>query len=120
MLPPGIVLDFALIDVERMEIECLEGLSNTIARSPNFILYVEWSGVSFNTKDLTSKKEKLLDWFIQKNYKFYVFESTKGTSNCELDKVIELSREAVLNIGANNGPIDILFIPAHLDPQTGK
>ena len=34
------VIDFALIDTEMSEIEVLEGMKNTIIRSPNLIIVV--------------------------------------------------------------------------------
>lgn len=49
LLPSDLVLDFALIDVERLEVECLSGLMETIGRSPNLVLVVEWAGVTVNS-----------------------------------------------------------------------
>ena len=49
MLDNSTVVDFALIDVERMEVECLEGMKATILRSPNIVITLEWSGKSLNS-----------------------------------------------------------------------
>lgn len=49
MLSNDTIVDFALIDVERMEIECLEGMKETILRSPNIVITLEWSGSSLNS-----------------------------------------------------------------------
>ena len=40
MLPEDIVVDFVLMDVERLEVICLEGFKKTILRSPNVVLMV--------------------------------------------------------------------------------
>ena len=56
LLPADTVLNFALIDVERLETECLEGFKETIRRSPDFVLTVEWAGVSFNSNNIRQKQ----------------------------------------------------------------
>ena len=49
ILPKDAVIDFALIDVERSEVECLQGMKQTILRSPNIVIMCEWSGHSYNS-----------------------------------------------------------------------
>ena len=40
LLPPDVKLNFALIDVEKMEVKALRGMKNIIARSPDLVLMV--------------------------------------------------------------------------------
>ena len=40
VLPSDSIIDFALIDTEMSEIEVLEGMKDTIMRSPNLIIIV--------------------------------------------------------------------------------
>jgi hypothetical protein len=42
VLPDGTIIDFALIDVEKMEVEALLGMKEIIERSPNLVMLVEW------------------------------------------------------------------------------
>lgn len=42
MLPGDILLDFALIDVERMEVGALRGMRDIIGRSDKLVMMVEW------------------------------------------------------------------------------
>ena len=44
VLPKDTVVDFVLIDVETMEVYALQGMVETIARSPNIIIMCEWWG----------------------------------------------------------------------------
>ena len=44
VLPKDTVVDFVLIDVESMEVYALQGVVETIARSPNIIIMCEWWG----------------------------------------------------------------------------
>jgi FkbM family methyltransferase len=77
VLPADAVIDFALIDVERFELECLEGMKRTIARSPNIVIMCEWSNRSNNSEDKDwSRKNGLLEWFIANGFKFYVLRHT--------------------------------------------
>lgn len=62
VLPADTILDFALIDVERLEVECLEGMRETILRSPKLILMVEWMNVSVNTPNILERSGILLKW----------------------------------------------------------
>ena len=41
LLPDDVSLDFALIDVEGMEIQALKGMKKVLERSPNLVLMVE-------------------------------------------------------------------------------
>ena len=40
VLPKNVNVDFALVDVERVEIQCLEGMINIMQRSPNMVIVV--------------------------------------------------------------------------------
>ena len=42
LLPEDVKLNFALLDVEKMEIKALRGMKKVIERSPNLVLMVEW------------------------------------------------------------------------------
>ena len=66
-------VDFAFIDVEAMDVECLEGMKETIKRSPNLVIGTEWSGYSaIYTRDVYLVHLKdILEWFKTINYKFY-------------------------------------------------
>jgi hypothetical protein len=45
LLPEDVKLNFALLDVEKMEIKALRGMKKIIERSPNLVLMVEWQYV---------------------------------------------------------------------------
>ena len=55
MLPNDTIVNFALIDTERMELEVFNGMKNTILRSPNIIILCEWSGAYFRGTGETKK-----------------------------------------------------------------
>lgn len=42
MLPQEATLDFALLDVEKMEIKALRGMRKVIERSPRLVIMTEW------------------------------------------------------------------------------
>jgi len=82
------------------EIECLEGMKAVIARSPNIILIVEWSGYSKNMEDdvYNSRRDSLLRWFGEKNFMFYRIdrEQLGGEAiprSCEKEVFLELSHQ---------------------------
>lgn len=68
LLPKDISLNFALIDVEKMEVPALTGMKEVIARSPNLVLMVEWQ------RKLQSdhKTQQLLDFLYEKGYSVYI------------------------------------------------
>jgi FkbM family methyltransferase len=57
VLPADTALDFVLIDVQGLEVECLEGLKETMLRSPDLVLCVEWMGTTYTTEMTSSRKE---------------------------------------------------------------
>lgn len=61
-LPEGTVLDFALLDVERLEVKVLLGMKNTIQNSPNLIIMAEWQYAGNGRSNETQTME-LLDFF---------------------------------------------------------
>lgn len=65
VLPSDVIVDFVLIDTEMSEIEVLEGMKDTIRRSPNMIIVAEWSGYSKNMNDqeFSSRRDALMAWF---------------------------------------------------------
>lgn len=65
VLPEDLKVDFALIDVEFMELHCLEGMKRVMKRSPNLIFVIEWSGYSYHISQ-EEYDRRLLDlwaWF---------------------------------------------------------
>ena len=48
VMPKDVKIDFALIDVEYLELESLEGMKELIDRSPNLIIVIEWAGHSYH------------------------------------------------------------------------
>ena len=42
LLPENVVLNFALLDVEKMETKALNGMRKIIERSPNLVIMTEW------------------------------------------------------------------------------
>ena len=42
LLPEDVILDFALLDVEKMETKALNGMRKIIERSPNLVIMTEW------------------------------------------------------------------------------
>ena len=59
VLPSGTVVNFALIDVEKMEIGCLEGMKETLRRSPDLIIMCEWAGAG-TSADYPKRRRNLL------------------------------------------------------------
>lgn len=93
VLPADIVLDFALIDVERLEVECMEGMLETIRRSPNLVMMVEWMNISVNTNNIAERIKILLDELTTLRYKYYILDAPPG--NCDPEKFREMSKEEV-------------------------
>jgi hypothetical protein len=73
VLPPDTILDFVLTDTQGMEVECLEGLKETMQRSPNMVLVVEWMGYSYTPEMTKERRGELLDWFAVRGYRVYEF-----------------------------------------------
>ena len=73
ILDKDAIIDFALVDVERLDVECLEGMKETIKRSPNMKIAIEWSGYSAHmSRDIYLQHLRdLLDWFEELKYKFW-------------------------------------------------
>ena len=65
MLPEDVKVDFALIDVEMLDLECLEGMKKVMKRSPNIIIVIEWSGYSIHLdqREYEKRLTNLLKWF---------------------------------------------------------
>ena len=95
------VADFAFMDVELLEVPVLEGMKETIKRSPNLIIVIEWSGKSqLWTQDVYIEHfSALLDWFETLNYKFWhpnlrLLKIEPQT--CDKIKFIQMSKERFL------------------------
>lgn len=43
IIPSDVKIDFALVDVERKEVEVLFGMRNIIERSPYLVIMIEWA-----------------------------------------------------------------------------
>jgi FkbM family methyltransferase len=94
VLPEGTELDFLLIDVQGLEVECLEGLKETMLRSPNLVLCVEWMGTSYTAGMSSRRREDLLDWFQNRKYKTYMLRAIR--SGCQPDKFVIVDRPAIM------------------------
>lgn len=115
VLPPDTVVNFVLIDVERLEVECLSGMKATIERSPNIVIMCEWSGMSYNTRDFATKKRELLEWLSSKEFKFYQLGGYTGA--CNPERFNEIGMSGVLNIQGMHRLTDIFIVPSHIDPN---
>lgn len=64
ILPKDVKVDFALIDVQYLELECLEGMKEVMKRSPNLIIVIEWSGYSIHMVQTEYEKRvyEMLVW----------------------------------------------------------
>jgi len=80
VLPSDVVLDFVLIDVERMELDVINGMKNLILKSPNIIIFCEWSGNYFRTSGETQKMIDVVAWFVE--HKFRFFQMAGGEAAC--------------------------------------
>jgi len=65
VLPKDLVANFAFVDVEMLEVECLEGMKEIIKRSPDLSIAIEWSGRSehWPQDEYIKHFTSLLDWF---------------------------------------------------------
>ena len=106
-LPADVSLDFALIDVERMEIEALNGMRKVIEKSPNLVFMVEWQYKNNRNHD-AEKTLSLLNFLKGLKYKFYKYTGGKSSLNCAIGGFVELKVEHLLGIGFD----DIFFFPS--------
>ena len=113
VLPKDAVIDFMLMDVQYLEVACLEGMKETIMRSPNIVMYVEWSGRTPDFTDIRDRRNQLLDWFVDLEFKFYL----PGPIGCGSIKLVEWTVDQVKAIDDENKLQDIIFIPSHIDPN---
>lgn len=129
VLPEDVKVDFALIDVEKSELECLEGMKKIISRSPNIKIIIEWAGrgVTMTTEQYNAKRDEILAWFYDNNFTFYIIdrEDLAGqafTRTCEdKENFIAVDIQGVRDIGAkleDNIPMDFIILPNHIDPNT--
>ena len=72
LLPADHSLDFALIDVERMEGQAILGMEKVLRRSPNLILLVEWS-VSIATNRERDFAKMAIEMLVDLGYRIYKY-----------------------------------------------
>lgn len=65
-------LDFALLDVEKMEIKALRGMRKVIERSPNLVIMTEWQYAQ-NPRRNEAETLEFLEWMVGKGYKIYSY-----------------------------------------------
>ena len=72
LLPQDVALDFALLDVEKMETKALKGMKKIIERSPNLVIMTEWQ---FARNPRANKEETLevLKFLTDLGYKAYAY-----------------------------------------------
>ncbi len=107
-----------MIDVERSEVECLEGMKETILRSPNIVIMCEWAGYSNNSKEIKKKITDLINWFASLNFKFY--RTWSRPPNCSPQVFTEVSTQYVISMPDpvdRGGFPDVFIIPGHIDPN---
>lgn len=68
VLPKDVKLDFALIDVETLEIKALDGMREVIKRSPNLVMFVEWTLQQHANKPLG---KEIVEFLWEQGYTFY-------------------------------------------------
>lgn len=88
-------IDFMLMDVERLEIDCLIGMKKIIKESPNIIMYIEW-GITNLIQNPKEKEKAILTWLYEEGFKFYVYNE-KATGNCDPVVFQEKSVDEILN-----------------------
>ena len=119
IIPKDTVIDFALIDVQASEVECLEGMKETILRSPKIIIMCEWAGVSINSRDYKQKVDKLLEWFQSLKFKFYRIERKRPT-DCSPLIFQEVSTDYIKSMPDpldKGAIIDIFFFKEDINPN---
>lgn len=126
MLPADVRANFALIDVERLELECLEGMKRVIENSPDLIMVVEWSGYtnSENAKEYQTRARALIEWLAGRKYKFYKLNRSADNppKNCDYESFIEMNVDQVMEMSSEmvqtKSYIDMIMSPSHLDPNS--
>lgn len=94
MLPNDTVLDFALLDVEKMETKAIKGLSGIIQRSPHLIIMTEWQYARNPRKNETETLE-MLSFMESKGYRFYSYSGGDHWS-CSVGMFTEYVRKEEL------------------------
>ena len=115
VLPKDSKINFALIDPEYMEFEVMEGLMETISRSPNMIIMIEWWGqeyINSRNVDKLKKTGELLKELERRGYKFYYAQFSPG--NCAVTFVHQTYEQAMESRVYYS---DIFYVPKHIDPN---
>ena len=98
-----------------MEFEVMEGLMETVSRSPNMIIMIEWWGQEYinsrNAKKI-KKMGELLKKLERREYKFYYAQFTPG--NCAVTFVHQTYEQAMESRVYYS---DIFYVPQHIDPN---
>jgi hypothetical protein len=82
LLPKDAVIDFALIDTERLELKVMKGLEETIERSPNMVIMCEWWARELKERGQAEGVMNLLKWLKEHNYRFY-YQNNNPAGNCD-------------------------------------
>ena len=105
-MPPDVALDFALLDVEKMEIKALQGMKGIIERSLNLIIMTEWQ-YARNPRRNKEATLELLRYMVERGYKIYSYSGGNFVS-CTMGKFHEFGRiEDLLKVDF----LDVFFIP---------
>ena len=113
-------LDFALIDVERMEIQALDGMKEVITRSPDMIIVCEWTNqpVQITPEEFNRRSKILLKWFYERKYVFY---NTIPKGECNEAYFEPLTEEGMYEfsqaIRKRRYEQDVIIAPGHINPN---
>lgn len=78
------MLDFALVDVEKMEVKALRGMKGVVERSPGLVIMTEWQ-YGRNPRKNKEEAMELLNYMVERGYKIYSY--TGGNPyNCRMGK----------------------------------
>jgi hypothetical protein len=102
-------------------------MKETIKRSPNMKIVIEWAGYSalWPIDVYQEHLSALLDWFKELNYRFWYVDRVNRYApprHCNKEKFIEMTKQGFIDISneINQKKInmDLLFAPGYLDPNT--
>lgn len=116
IIASDIMLDFALIDVEKMEVKALIGMKDVISRSPTLIIVCEWQ---YKLNPNSSEEEAMHFLAFMKELGYKIFHYTgpldRVSEDCSVGSFMEYTKiETLLNIHMT----DIYFFPKGIDPPS--
>lgn len=107
LLPEDVKLDFALLDVEKMEIKAMRGMRKIIERSPNLVIMTEWQYAQ-NPRHNENDTIEFLNWMVERGYKIYSY-SGGNIGACTVGNFNEFRNvRDLLNINF----LDVFFFPS--------